>query len=377
MCPMLLNSFSDGPAMVISPTQQHAFVQYPRHLDSAPGTNSSSFFANGFASHTPPSAVNPSVNKLATPGPVAGKPSRKRSRDEAAFEEAMNAPIAPVQAAPAPPPKEEEPIYGEGMVLLNPRTGVALSAESQTGTWYEEVSETAATAPTAQAAGSSGLAGRKSKRLDPAAPNYDDIALSSMQRLQDASGDDNRRHLNASSGSNPFTSGEPLVDDATRLLGISWQRIGMDDNDMAAAVRGWKKYIDRQFSSCLSDCEILMKNRALNAYLVTARPVTPFGLAASPAFYLFNDDLTQGQLVSSTWENTVQNLRSTPIIFEGAQVLNASSRPVTQGQDNVLGSNPADAGLPLLQTLSAQPVGGGCAGLNNVVGLGTGMEIDA
>ncbi|KAI9043688.1 uncharacterized protein KD926_003038 [Aspergillus affinis] len=375
MCPMLLNHLSDGPAMVLSPTQQHAFVQYPRHFDSVPGTNSSSFFANGFASPTS-SGVSPVVNKLATPGPIAGKPSRKRSRDEASFEEAMNAPIAPVQAAPVPPPKKEEPIYGEGMVLLNPQTGLALSAESQTGTWYEEVSETPA-ASQPQAASSSGVAGRKSQRLDPAAPSYDDIALSSMQRQQDASGDDNRRHLNATNGSNPFTSGEPLVDDATRLLGISWQRIGMDDNDMAAAVRGWKKYIDRQFSGYLSDCEILMKNRALNAYLVTARPVTPFGLAASPAFYLFNDDLTQGQLVSSSWENAVQNLRSTPIIFEGAQVLNASSRPMTPGQDNVLGSNPADSGLPLLQTLSAQPVGGGCAGLNTGVAMGTGMEIDA
>ncbi|PLB53110.1 hypothetical protein P170DRAFT_123367 [Aspergillus steynii IBT 23096] len=375
MCPMLLNGLSDGPAMVLSPTQQHAFVQFPRHFDSAPGTNSGSLFANGFKSHTSPGA-SPST-KLATSAPIAGKPSRKRSRDEAAFEEAMNTPSAPVQAAPAPPPKEEEPVYGEGMVLLNPRTGMALSAESQTGTWYEEVSETTATASAGssqpQAAGSSSLAGRKSQRLDPSAPSYDDIALSSMQRLQDASGDDNRRNLN----SNPFTSGEPLVDDATRLLGISWQRIGMDDNDMAAAVRGWKKYIDRQFSSYLSDCEILMKNRALNAYLVTARPVSPFGLASSPAFYLFNDDLTQGQLVNSTWENTVHNLRSTPIIFEGAQVLNAASRPMTQNQDNVLGSNPADAGLPLLQTMSAQPVGGGCAGLNNGVGMGTGMEIDA
>lgn len=293
----------------------------------------------------------------------------------------MNAPSAPVQPAPAPPPKEEEPIYGEGMVLLNPRTGMALSAESQTGTWYEEVSETTATVSAGssqpQAAGSSSLAGRKSQRLDPSAPSYDDIALSSMQRLQDESGDDNRRHLSAASRSNPFTSGEPLVDDATRLLGISWQRITMDDEDMAAAVRGWKKYIDRQFSSHLSDSEILMKNRALNAYLVTARPVTAFGVGSSVAFYLFNDDLTQGQLVSSKWENTVQNLRSTPIVFEGAQVLNASSRSVTQSQGNVLGSNPADAGLPLLQTLSAQPVGGGCGGLNNGVEMGMGMEIDA
>lgn len=367
MCPMMLNSFSDGPAMVLSPPQEHAFLQFPRHSGSIFSSGSSTSFGA----------------KLAVSGPVNGKPSRKRSRDEAAFEEAMNAPSVPSIPAPAPA-KKEEPIYGEGMVLLNPRTGLALSAETQTGTWYEETLESAAAAPSvsshSQAFQSSqaNTSGRKSQRLDPSAPRLDDIALSSVQRLQDSGTDDNRRLLDATNRS----PNEPLVDDATRLLGISWQRITFDgDGDMAAAVRGWKKYIDKQYSAYLLDSQILMKNRALNAYLVTARPVTPFGPANSNAFYLFNDDLTQAQLVASAWETCIQNLRSNPIVFEGTQILNAAHRSVNAASlqtQNILGANPADAGLPLLQTLSAQPVSNGVSvGLNGSVGMGTGMDIDA
>ncbi|KAE8418824.1 hypothetical protein BDV36DRAFT_150358 [Aspergillus pseudocaelatus] len=377
MCPMMLNSLSDGPAMVLSPPQEHAFLQFPRHskLDTV-SQNSNSFFSSG-----------PSTSfgaKLAASGPVNGKPSRKRSRDEAAFEEAMNAPNVPSIPTPAPA-KKEEPIYGEGMILLNPRTGLALSAETQTGTWYEETLEsTTAAAPSVSSqsqafqSGQSNISGRKSQRLDPSAPRLDDIALSSVQRLQDSGKDDNRRLLDATNRS----PDEPLVDDATRLLGISWQRITFDgDGDMAAAVRGWKKYIDKQYSVYLLDSQILMKNRALNAYLVTARPVTPFGPANSNAFYLFNDDLTQAQLVASAWETCIQNLRSNPIVFEGTQILNASHRSVNNAPlqtQNILGANPADAGLPLLQTLSAQPVSDGAGvGLNGSVGMGTGMDIDA
>ncbi|RDW86836.1 uncharacterized protein DSM5745_03478 [Aspergillus mulundensis] len=367
MCPMLLNSFRDGPTMILSPPQDHAFRQFPHQpmLDASPGVNSRPTFSNGF---------NTGVT-------TNNKPSRKRSRDDVAAEDAPSdsTPRIPI----APPAPVEEPIYGEGMTLLNPRTGMALSAESQTGTWYEEEYERAVAAAksTASQANSSSQASRKSQRLDPSAPSLDDIASSRIQRqLQENDTDDNRRILNASPArSTPFSSGEPMVDDATRLLGISWQRITADDNDMAAAVRGWKKYIDRQFSQYLSDAEILMKNRALSAYLVSARPMIPFaGPAQMPAFFLFNDDLTQGQLVASSWESCLHNLQSSPVVFEGTQILNASDKsPTLQGQ-NILGTNPIEAGLPqaglpLLQSMTAQPA---TVGVTNGMELGTGMDID-
>ncbi|KAF5866324.1 hypothetical protein ETB97_012490 [Aspergillus alliaceus] len=371
---MMLNSLSDGPAMVLSPSQEHAFLQFPRqHKLNGVSQSSGSFFSSGCSTSF---GAKPTAS-----GPMVGKPSRKRSRDEAAFEEAMNTPSVPSIPARAPPAQKEEPVYGEGMVLLNPRTGLALSADSQTGTWYEESLASTAAAPTVSShfqTGPSNTCGRKSQRLDPSAPRLDDIALSSIQRLQDNGKDDAHRLLNATNRS----PDEPLVDDATHLLGISWQRIAFDgDGDMAAAVRGWKKYIDKQFSAYLLDSQILMKNRALNAYLVAARPVTPFGPANSTAFYLFNDDLTQAQLVGSAWETCIQNLRSNPIIFEGTQILNASHRSVNNGSlqpQNILGANPVDTGLPLLQALSAQPVSNGVSvGMNGSVGMGTGMDIDA
>ncbi|RAH85300.1 hypothetical protein BO86DRAFT_188167 [Aspergillus japonicus CBS 114.51] len=380
MCPMMLNSLSDGPAMVLSPPQEHAFLQYPHQSRFNPGADArrGPVFANG--TH----AFATSSNTF------TARPSRKRSRDDVGYDDEVQSSGGPVVPASVPAKQAAEtPIYGPGMVLLNPRTKMAISAESQTGTWYEETAEKTVnnSAPVSSRSqmlqsGTADPLSRKSQRLDPSAPTVDDITLSSIQsRLNDASNpDDNRRILPASSRLSPE---EPTVDDATRMLGISWQRIVTEDSDMAAAVRGWKKYIDRQFSAYLLDSEILMKNRALNAYLVTARPITPLGPAFVPAFFLFSDDLTQGQLVGSNWDLCLQNLRSNPIVFEGTQILSASDRPAqslpSAASQNLLGATQQEPGLPLLQTLCAQPAmvdTGLGAGLNSSVGMGTGMEID-
>ena len=382
MCPMIFNQFADGPTMVLSPPQEHTFAQFPSPpVFGPPSGNLQSYapnptsFTNGVNTNSPATPDNNSSWTLNSSSSLP-KPSRKRSRDES-FDESTDASSVPAMPAPAPP--QEEPIYGEGMVLLNPQTGMALSAESQTGTWYEETSENAnATAPpvssrsNALSSNQDDIPGRKSQRLDHSAPGLDDIALSSIhQRLQHTN-DDNRRTLNPS-GSSPFSQGEPLVDDATRLLGISWQRIGNDD-DMAAAVRGWKKFIDNQYSTYLHDSHILMKNRALNAYLVSAHPIG----AASPAFYLFTEDLTQAQLVGSSWEITLQNLRTVPVAFEGTEVLQAGNNSLNHPPQNTIHlSNPSDEGLPLLQTLSAMPATNGMAELNAGVAMSSGMEVDA
>ncbi|KAL3482332.1 hypothetical protein BJX99DRAFT_216840 [Aspergillus californicus] len=375
MCPMLLSSLRDGPTMILSPPHEHSYLQFPYQtkLDALPATNSRPPFAKGFHSNTFSNEVNTSgtpVSNLVS----TSKPSRKRSRDDVAAEDSPSDKVsAPPVRTPSP---QEEPIYGEGMKLINPRTGLAISAESQTGTWYEEALEKSMASVSRTNASSQ--ASRKVQRMDPSAPSLDDIALQRIQRqVNESDSDDNCRVLDFSSRSNPFSSDEPLVDDATRLLGISWQRVhANNDTDMAAAVRGWKKYIDRQFSSYLADSEILMKNRALNAYLVSARPIIPLaGFAQMPAFYLFKNDLTQGQLVASSWESCLRNLHSSPIMFEGAEVLTASDKSLNSANQNLLASNPADTGLPLLQTLSAQPVSASI-GSNDSMGLSMGMDID-
>lgn len=364
---MMLNRLSDGPATVLSP-QEHTFAQFPSQSSFLSSgsfngypTNSGPVFSNGPSSQAAPSSFEASF------APVAPKPSRKRSRDEATFDEAV-APSAPPAPKPAPEPKVE-PIYGEGMVLLNPQTGLALSAESQTGTWYEQEAETQQAAAAPISSRSNALhsdaadISRKAQRLDQSAPGLDDIAVSSIrQRLNDPSTDDQHRTLHAG----PAPPSEPLVDDATRLLGIGWQRVNAE-GDMAPAVRGWTKYIDNQYSSHLHSSQMLIKSRALNAFLVAAVPTSGF----SPAYYLFTDDLTQGQLVASTWEACLQNLRSTPIIFEGAAPLAANDRPDAQPTS----FNTVDTGVPLLQqALSShpQPTFDGLSG-----GVVMGMEIDS
>jgi hypothetical protein len=370
MCPLILSRLSDGPAMVLSPSQENAFGQLPSQslLDTPgnfhtyPGNFNSAFGTN--------SSAQPAVNATFSTAPAPPKPSRKRSRDEAAFDDApaVNAP-AP---QPAPVPKQE-PIYGEGMVLLNPQTGLAVSAESQTGTWYEEQAESqqAAAAPISSRSialqSDAAELSRKAQRLDTSAPGLDDIALASMQeRLNGAAMADQHRTA-------PSTPpAEPLIDDATRLLGISWQRIDTD-NDMAPAVRGWTKYIDNQYAAYLHHSQMLMKSRALNAYLVAATPVSAF----SPAFYLFNEDLTQCQLVATSWEACLHNLRSTPPVFEGAAPLVAAGNQ----QPAANPFTPAESGLPLLQqALSSHSHSPTCsmdAGTGLTGGVEMGMEIDS
>lgn len=370
MCPMILSRLSDGPAMVLSPSQENAFGQLPSQslLDTPgsfhnyPGNFNSAFGANRSA--------QPAVNATSSTAPAPTKPSRKRSRDEAAFDD------APAVNAPAPQPapvRKEEPIYGEGMVLLNPQTGLAVSADSQTGTWYEEQAELqqAAAAPISSRSialqSDAAEISRKAQRLDTSAPGLDDIALASMQqRLDGAAMADQHRTAPT------IPPAEPLIDDATRLLGISWQRIDTDD-DMAPAVRGWTKYLDNQYAAYLHHSQMLMKNRALNAYLVAATPVSAF----SPAFYLFNEDLSQGQLVATSWEACLHNLRSTPPVFEGTAPLIAAGRP--QPATNPF--TPAESGVPLLQQAlsshSHSPTCGMDAGAGLTGGVEMGMEIDS
>ncbi|KAJ5960391.1 uncharacterized protein N7479_007541 [Penicillium vulpinum] len=366
---MILNRLSDGPATVLAPPREHAFAQFSQSsfLDAPGSFNSYPASTNGvFANNSSAQSISSSFNFSSAPAVL--KPSRKRSRDESTFEEAIAPSVAlGHQAVPAP---KFQPIYGEGMVLLNPQTGLAISAESQTGTWYEQESEVQQAAAAPVSSRSNALlsdaadVSRKSQRLDKSAPGLDDIALSSIrQRLNNSSSNDQHRTVNAG----PAPPAEPLVDDATRLLGIGWQRVNTND-DMAPAVRGWTKYIDNQYSAHLHNSQMLMKSRALNAYLVAATPTS----GTSPAFYLFSEDLTQGQLVASSWEACLQNLRSSPIMFESASPLGAIDRPSAKPTS----FNSMDTGVPLLQqAMSNHPQASSLGELSG--GAEMGMEIDS
>jgi hypothetical protein len=359
----------------------------------------SSRFMAGHASSWKPTS---SANAIFT------NPSRKRSREQSSFadDDNISSDFTPVsKPAPAPLPQViEEHTYGEGMVLLNPRTGMVVSAESQTGTWYEEhVEEQVVLAPPISSrslqlhdANGSAAPGRKSQRLDHSAPSLDDVALASIrQRLQRSSSDeDHIRSLNKNISS--IIPEEPRVDDVTCLLGISWQRMSLDD-DMAPAVCGWEKYINNHFYRYLHSARILLKNRSMNAYLVAAQSTTqstptanaflhhratapsPFDFGPATCFYLFKEDLTEAQLVGASWDICLQNLRSAPIQFQGAEILKAAERSPERvmGDQSVPVNCVVGNGIPIARISKEDRVIIGENGdTNDDMVMGTGMDLD-
>ncbi|KAK2747630.1 hypothetical protein FQN55_004799 [Onygenales sp. PD_40] len=345
MGPSLFDNLSDGPAIVLSPQQVHSFPHFSQH-------DPSSFPMNRFRSESPKFSISRSgsCRPPSASTPLAMNPSRKRSREDYSLDESTLEHISATATPPVPAPApEEQPIYGEGMVLLNPRSGMVISAESQTGTWYEEKAESTAAAapPIAVPTGSSAqpdLPSRKSQRLDATASGWDDITFAAIQsKLQSSAQEDSYRpHKQGSSSvasSSSFTPQEPHVDDLTHLLGISWQRISRNDEDMAGAIRGWERYIENHFSRYIQEAEILVKHRGLNAYLVVGRPPTSSTppssnfqvngnhnatIDSSPAFYLFSEDLAEARLVGHDWETTIRSLQSSPISY--SEVLRAAER---------------------------------------------------
>jgi hypothetical protein len=251
-------------------------------------------FANHSTSWTP----------VDTMTPISTNPSRKRSRDETAFEGESISSYFPSQQVNTPAPiPEEEPVYGEGMMLLNPRTGMSISAESQTGTWYEEKVETQLHSPAASEQDfPPRMPTRKSVRLDSTVsiPRQDDIAAA------------------IAPASPPKTlPDQPEVDDYTLALGIGWTKIASEDPDTQAAARGWVKYIENHYARYVHGAEILSKSRGLNAYLV----------GCYEGFFLFSDNLLEGRLVARSWETCIQNLRVHPVEYEGQEILRAASTP--------------------------------------------------
>lgn len=302
-----------SPTMILAPQRQdQPFFDYnpaTQNLSSAsqsapytPSLASTNVQTNGYF---PPCATSSYVGMASSSTtPLTSNPSRKRSRDDSADDFTVGldgSKPATILTPSAPTIPEEEPIYGEGMVLLNPKTGLALGASSSTGTWYEEkaAAEEAARAAAAASQQRPEYTSRKSQRLDLSAPGLDDIAS-----------------LRATSPPKQAPTAEPTIDNFTLALGIGWTKPDIEDKDMEAAVRGWEKFIDNHYAHHLSGAKILVKSRGLNAYLVQA----------NTGFFLFADDLNEGQLVGTTWERAVANLRVTPPSFEPGSILLKAER---------------------------------------------------
>ncbi|KAI1812027.1 hypothetical protein GGS20DRAFT_578656 [Poronia punctata] len=247
---------------------------------------------------------------MATPSSTAG---RKRSRDEAGVnldvEEAKLATIEPVKEP------EDEWVYGEGMVLIKSPSSYVTSAGSQSGTWLEEKATSEekrkneeARAVDQQARPS--LRSHKSQRLD-----LNVVALAEAETQAPRTSP--IREVNPSTstpGLSTNIGGQPIVDNFTLHLGIGWRRISEDEHIQAAA-RGWARYIENHFP--VTNARIQLESKGLQSYLVEA----------NEGFFLFAENLRQGQFVSKDVGQTLTNLKSNPPVFEGQDVMTAAESP--------------------------------------------------
>lgn len=242
---------------------------------------------------------------------------RKRSRDEASTN--LDSDVVTPVVLPEPVKEDEDEwIYGEGMVLIKKSTGYVADASSQSGTWVEERAEQEARAAQAAAEALAKqlenqrplLRSHKSQRLH----STSHASASQDFLLSSASGSASDLTCSPQLTASASDSQPPVVDDFTLHLGIGWSRIS-DDANIQAAARGWARFIENRYP--LTGVHIRLESRGLQSYLVEA----------DQGYFLFAEDLRQGRLVSTDPVRALDNLRSSPPIFDGEETLSAVETP--------------------------------------------------
>ena len=206
-------------------------------------------------------------------------------------------------------------MYGEGMTVIDASTGRTTSAETQTGTWFEENLEInrQVSIKAAQSLGGAAegipIRPKKSLRLDSLPPPFCSSSSQSPDKI--------------SLDSQSFS--DPGYDAATLLLGVGWKLIGKD-KDTQAAAKGWARYIENHYYD-LTNVRLLMKSEAHQAYLGKADMV---GLEG---FFLFCENLSEGRFVAQTWKECISNLKVTPPIYGSKEILKANRTPALPESD--------------------------------------------
>lgn len=241
----------------------------------------------------------------------ASTTARKRSREETSPEDEEMGMTLPPSRTPGISPTA---IAGEGMTSINPLTGTATTAETQSGTWFEDQLEKKLQSDLEDAAVQTGSDGEFPKRK--------------VQR-RDASNTDVGRAANPSEAIESPTVADPIIDQYTRQLGIGWRHVG-EDSGWVAMARAFSRYIDNHYPHITSP-EVLLKSKSLDSYLVEA----------SEGFFLFSENLQQGRLVARTWADTLANLQSKPIQFLEEQPVYAAGTPDKEREsDNGTAASP-------------------------------------
>ncbi|SPO05699.1 uncharacterized protein DNG_08386 [Cephalotrichum gorgonifer] len=269
------SSFADSPVLTIAPRTAHQAITLGK--TTAPPT-AAPMRPRAFLHRRPVTMTN-------------SRPSgagRKRSRDEA--EPNLS------ESDEAAPPALNPWMSGNDTMMLEPETTVS---SSQAGTLSAAEAMRNSEIKTAmQMQQDQQLSGRshKTQRRDQAVP-----AVTASPRL-------------VSTG--PSSHSEPadvVVDDFTLHLGIGWRRISNDEHIQAAA-RGWARFIENHYP--ISNVVIRLESKGLQSYLVES----------SQGYFLFDENLRCGRLVSSTDEGALHNLKSNPPVFEGPETMMAAAQ---------------------------------------------------
>jgi len=181
------------------------------------------------------------------------------------------------------------------MTLIKPSSRYVTDAGTQSGTWVEEK----------KAAQDAAVKEARSLIRNP--------KLQRVSRAQPAGPTAIAESPSKTDLKTPSNEG-PTIDNFTLHLGIGWRRISEDEHIQAAA-RGWARFIENHFP--ISNARILLESNGLQSYLVEA----------NEGFFLFAENLRQGQLVSQTAEGALQNLQCSPPRFDGMETLSAAESP--------------------------------------------------
>jgi hypothetical protein len=253
---MGLNYYASSPVLVL-PQQPSYFTNHHHHDDIGPANYEMTPNPSLSRKSPPKYPTPPSLNYLAkSSNGIAG---RKRSRADIGDD---NDDDFQSSAGPVKPLKPKvEPIMGPGMTLIYPdEPALNIAAESQTGTWMEEKTETP---PAETAVVRPHIAARKSQR-----------------RSVDSTAD-------VASGQQ-----DPIV----MRLGIGWKRTP----DSQAS--GSETYIKNQYPY-VKQPKVLLQHEGLGVLVARSEPIDLRGLLHQ--WWIFTEDLNQCRLLCNSNEEEV------------------------------------------------------------------------
>lgn len=283
------SSFADDPVLTIAPETVHQAIT----LGNAASSSTAPMTSHAF----PPSHV-----ATAAPSRPTGA-GRKRSREESEPDLSDADDSTPTESAAQTP--DNVWLFGNDMAMSEPEVA-ASPAHTDTLSATEAMRKTEMKT-NLEMQHDQQLSGRshKTQRRGQMAAFAAASPAESAQSI--ASGPSEPAHL--------------VVDDFTLHLGIGWRRISNDEHIQAAA-RGWARFIQNHYP--ISNVVIRLESKGLQSYLVEA----------AEGYFLFDENLRHGRLVSATGEGALQNLKSHPPVFEGPETMMAATQPTIAPYNN-------------------------------------------